>query len=139
MTEFLEHSPCLISKVKLAPEYRAKCVRDMQANSEHVHELMAKSPNITNFVRGFCCSYNEWENCIVGFLRERCGEEATKSIPYLINHTTMYLLEGVCNPNVFDPTDPKKCPPELYIAPKNKVPLGYKSQSMISHYFSYLW
>ncbi len=110
----------------------------MQANSEYVHELMVKSPNMTNFVRGFCCSYNDWENCIVGFLRDRCGEEATKSIPYLINHTTMYLLQSACHMGTFDPTDPQKCPPEQFQAPKERVPQGFQSKSLISHYFSYL-
>lgn len=143
----MKHSQCLISQVKLAPEYRAKCVHGMQANSETVHSLFKETLNTANFIRGICCSYNDWENCILGFLREKCGEEAAnRSIPPLIHHSSMYLLYELCHVDTFDATDQKKCPPELFKAPLDMVPLGYRSKSLLSHYFTsfcpnvgYMW
>lgn len=134
----MANAQCLIEEVKLATAYRGECVRQIQANMEFIHERNHDSSNISEFLTGNCCAYNRWQNCIVKHLRDKCSEDAADVFPYLIHHVSANILKSFCPMHHFDPKNESVCKPELYQAPNDYIPKGYKSKSLISRYFSYL-
>lgn len=136
--KFLRHAPCLIEQVKLADTYRASCVRDIQANTEFVHEQAKRDGNLSQFLRGNCCAYNQWEQCITGHLRDKCGQGAADIFPKLIHYTSSNLLLSFCSPKFYNANNATQCPPQMFQAPKNVVPKGFQSSSLISVAFSRL-
>ena len=128
----------MIHQVKLATDYRDTCIRDLLANSEYVHERTSATYNITDYAIHTCCAINQWEECIVQQLTNKCGSEAGEVFPHLIHHTSLFLTKNLCSPKVANHKDPRQCDPELFQAPENYIPQGYKSSTFLSYYFSYM-
>lgn len=125
-------------QVKLTDNYRNTCIREMLANSEFVHERTSRTLNLTDLIHNSCCVYNKWEQCIVDQITDKCGSDAGEVFPYLIKHVSVLLFHNMCPMNSFGPNNVQQCDPKMFVSPNGTLPKGYKSKSMMSHYFSYI-
>ena len=145
-TDFLQQVDCMTYQVKLTTEYRSRCVRRLQGDFETVsaHYYRPKSgqswaQHLSSYLRGACCAYNAWENCIVGMLTDQCGPSSGAIFRRFIKHLGMYLWDGFCPMERFNPMESTgdQCPPGIYQSPSDFEPMGVRSLSLFSRYFAY--
>lgn len=91
---------------------------------------------MTEAFHAFCCSYNNWENCIVSHLENNCGKASGQVFPSLIHHGSMMVLKSICPKSLYDPQSSEKCKKSKYIAPLKYKLKGLKSKSLASYLFS---
>lgn len=128
----------MIHRVKLSQDYRLNCIRPFQSSGEWIEErILNEQQNITMFFRSICCMYNRWENCISKQLTIKCGQESSLIFPYLIHFNSIDLIPIFCPKQEFDPDNLDQCKKEEYEAPDDFRPKGWRSNSLISHLFSY--
>ncbi|KAH9392119.1 hypothetical protein TYRP_022144, partial [Tyrophagus putrescentiae] len=144
--DFLQQVDCMTYQVKLTTEYRSRCVRRLQGDFETVsaHYYRPKSgqswaQHLSSYLRGACCAYNAWENCIVGMLTDQCGPSSGAIFRRFIKHLGMYLWDGFCPMERFNPMESTgdQCPPGIYQSPSDFEPMGVRSLSLFSRYFAY--
>lgn len=136
---FLKHAKCLIEHVKLAPEYRLQCVKPLQQRMEIVDVYYKKDkPGMSGILRNTCCFYYHWENCIVGQLVDKCGEEAGKIIVDLIYYSSAMAVPRLCHRPRYNPNSPtNECVASEQAIPDGFMPKGIKSSNFLSFIFAY--
>jgi len=122
-TIFLEHSPCINSKVLTKKSYHKKCVNDIFASIYKGTLLFNNTiddPNLFDVektkARGLsdtlldlsCCSYNRFEDCANAFISKECGSEAVTVMTNFAQKTFGGSMNMICPRNLFNPKD-KAC------------------------------
>lgn len=120
--------------MKQSLDYRMDCVRELQASSEWIHNRAQKDLDIEKFFRNNCCVFNRWEQCISNQLKRKCGQKSDQVFAHFIHHSSLYILKSLCHN--FNASQSTSCRSEELKAPKNYIPKGLHSDSIISYLFS---
>ena len=131
--EFLRNANCIIHKVKLAPEYRNKCIRDLLLSLESGQE---KTKTKADFLKYNCCPLNRWNSCILSMIKHECGEEAAEAFPNLIDNFYYGLLSFCTQLPQYHPNNPENVCSGTMESSLND-PKGLYSNSLGSYTFSY--
>jgi len=155
---FLEHSPCINSKVLVTKAYHKNCVNDIFAALDKGQRLFNSTlddPELFNFektsAKGLsdklldlsCCSYNRFDKCSNDLIVKECGQGAVDAMNNFAQKTFGGSMNRFCPKSMFNPTK-ASCtsvlPPtgsDPKIADLNKNPIGKYMLTYMNFLFNF--
>lgn len=116
---FLQHSPCINSKVLTQNAYHKKCVNDIFAALDKGQRLFNSTiddPDLFDFDKSSgkslsdklldlsCCAYNRFEKCSNDLIVKDCGQGAVDAMNNFAQNTFGGSMNRICPKSMFNPT-----------------------------------
>jgi len=116
---FLQHSPCINSKVLTQQAYHKKCVNDIFAALDKGQRLFNSTiddPDLFDFDKSSgkslsdklldlsCCAYNRFEKCSNDLIIKDCGQGGVDAMNNFAQNTFGGGMNRICPKSMFNPT-----------------------------------
>ena len=155
---FLQHSPCINSKVLTQKSYHKKCVNDMFAALDKGQRLFNSTlddPELFNFEKSSgkslsdklldlsCCAYNRFEKCSNDLIVADCGQAAVDAMNNFAQNTFGGNMNRICPKSIFNLAKPictSSLPPtgsDPKIQELNKNPFGKYLLTYLNFLFNF--